>query len=104
MVDKSPGTHTFAFSQRDAPEVLPEPFPSKTKGAGNAGCTLHPRSRVQKHMEKRTRAYRYSRNTPAFPAQWLYGLWRALPGDEFLLPPSLRNEWLAWPGRALQPP
>jgi hypothetical protein len=25
---------------------------------------------------------------PAFPAQWFYGLWRALPGDEFLLPPS----------------
>src|SRR4026208_203142 len=53
---------------------LPEPCPSKTEGAGNAGCTLHPRSRVQKHMEKRTRAYRYSRNTPAFPAQWLDGL------------------------------
>src|SRR5262245_64554967 len=32
----------------------------------------------------RTRAYRYSRNNPAFPAQWLYGLCRALPGDEFL--------------------
>ena len=22
---------------------------------------------------------------PAFPAQWLYGLYRALPGDEFLV-------------------
>src|SRR4051794_35083385 len=31
-----------------------------------------------------TRAYRFSGNTPASPAQWLYGLWRALPGDEFL--------------------
>ena len=30
--------------------------------------------------EVRTRAYRYRRNTPAFPAQWLYGLYRALPG------------------------
>jgi hypothetical protein len=29
---------------------------------------------------------------PAFPAQWFYGLWRALPGDEFLLPPSL-TDW-----------
>jgi hypothetical protein len=26
-----------------------------------------------------------SGNTPAFPAQWFYGLCRALPGDEFLL-------------------
>ena len=33
---------------------------------------------------KRTRAYRFSGGTPAFPAQWLYGLLRALPGDEFL--------------------
>jgi len=29
---------------------------------------------------KRTRAYRFSGGTPAFPAQWLYGLYRALPG------------------------
>jgi hypothetical protein len=30
---------------------------------------------------KRTRAYRYRRSIPAFPAQWLYGLLRALPGE-----------------------
>ena len=36
------------------------------------------------HKQKRTRAYRFSGNTPAFPAQWLYGLCLALPGDEFL--------------------
>ena len=29
----------------------------------------------------RTRAYRFSGNTPAFPAQWLYALLRALPGE-----------------------
>ena len=27
------------------------------------------------HKEKRTRAYRFSGNTPAFPAQWLCGLY-----------------------------
>src|SRR3954463_7154453 len=32
-----------------------------------------------------TRAYRFSGNTPASPAQWLYGLWRDLLGDEFCL-------------------
>src|SRR3954470_16465190 len=37
------------------------------------------------HKGKRTRAYRFSGNTPAFPAQWLYGLCRALPGDEFFV-------------------
>ena len=32
-------------------------------------------------LGKRTRAYRYRRSIPAFPAQWLYGLLRALPGE-----------------------
>ena len=29
----------------------------------------------------RTRAYRFGGSIPAFPAQWLYGLLRALPGE-----------------------
>src|ERR1700720_2952280 len=33
------------------------------------------------HKEKRTRAYRFSGGSPAFPAQWLYGLYRALLGE-----------------------
>jgi len=33
------------------------------------------------HKRVRTRAYRFSGGYPTFPAQWLYGLWRALPGD-----------------------
>ena len=43
------------------------------------------------HKKVRTRAYRFSGGNPAFPAQWLYGLYRALPGDEFVLSPSLMN-------------
>ena len=53
----------------------------KSEGAGKTGCLLHPRSRVQMRTKKRTRAYRYRRSIPAFPAQWLYGLLRALPGE-----------------------
>src|SRR4051794_14312996 len=53
----------------------------ETEGAGKTGCALHPRSRVQCAQEVRTRAYRSSGEHPAFPAQWLYGLWRALPGE-----------------------
>src|SRR5205807_873257 len=48
------------------------------KGAGKTGCALHPRSRVQTVQRARTRAYRSSGEHPAFPAQWLYGLYRAL--------------------------
>src|ERR1700724_3483845 len=53
----------------------------QSEGAGNTGCTLHPRSRVQQCTTKRTRAYRFSGGNPAFPAQWFYGLFRALPGE-----------------------
>src|SRR5258708_38669363 len=60
------------------------PFLSQQREQGNAGCALHPRSRVQLCEKLRTRAYRFSGNTPASPTQWLYGLWRDLPGDEFL--------------------
>src|SRR5258706_14717113 len=41
-----------------------------------------------KIAKKRTRAYRFSGGNPAFPAQWFYGLLRALPGDEACLTPS----------------
>ncbi|SIO42225.1 hypothetical protein SAMN05443247_05156 [Bradyrhizobium erythrophlei] len=73
------GEHNFAFSRRDVPESCKSFRPKKTEGAGNAGCLLHPRSRVQNCAKKRTRAYRYSRSIPAFPARWFYGLCRALP-------------------------
>jgi hypothetical protein len=69
--------------------------PRKSEGAGKTGCALHPRSRVQNGQQKRTRAYRFSGGNPAFPAQWFYGLYRALPGDRAFLPPSpLRSSLL----------
>jgi hypothetical protein len=80
---------TSAFSRRDAPEVCVNFRALKSEGAGNAGCTLHPRSRVQNCAKKRTRAYRFSGGNPTFPAQWFYGLYRALPGDRAFLSPSL---------------
>jgi hypothetical protein len=43
---------------------------------------------------------RYRRSNPAFPAQWFYGLCRALLGDEFVLSPSLADQGLTEPGRA----
>src|SRR3954447_5506937 len=75
--------HKSAISRRDASEVCINVAPKNKEGAGDAGCALHPRSRVQLCEKLRTRAYRFSGNTPASPAQWLYGLWRDLPGDEF---------------------
>jgi hypothetical protein len=74
--------------------------PSTKEGAGNAGCVLHPQTRVQKCTKSAHESNRYRRSNPAFPAQWFYGLCRALPGDEFVLSPSLADQGLAEPGWA----
>src|SRR5437879_12700211 len=66
----------------------------KKEGAGNAGCALHPRSRVPKIAHLAHTSIQGSGNTPTSPAQWLYGLYRALPGERALLPPSLLRSLL----------
>ena len=72
-----------------SPEVFQLRWPSsnqRAQGKPGADCT---RGLVcQTHSNRRTRAYRFSRNSPAFPTQWLYGLLRALPGERAFLPPS----------------
>src|SRR5439155_24019188 len=62
--------------------------PSKIEGAGNAGCALHPRSRVPRIAQLAHTSIQVSGNTPTSPAQRLYGLLRALPGGAGLLSPS----------------
>ena len=65
------------------------PFsPRDRKGAGNAGREPHPQPRVEMKEPHEHSHHRFSRNIPAFPAQWFYGFLRALPGDLALLPPS----------------
>src|SRR5437667_3051215 len=54
---------------------------SKLEGAGKTGCLLHPRSRVRFAQTKVHTSIQGSGSIPAFPAQWLYGLLRALPGE-----------------------
>src|SRR5271170_1959993 len=52
--------HNFSFSRHHAPELCKIRLPSKTRGrrrpsregAGKTGCALHPRSHVQKCIEK----------------------------------------------------
>jgi hypothetical protein len=93
------GSRHMAYCSRGAFRPSLKSFrPRKSEGAGNAGCALHPRSRVPKLRIRRTRAYRFSGNTPASPAQWLYGLLRALPGDEFLFVTVVCGLRLCLPG------
>src|SRR5258706_10463606 len=59
------------------------------EGAGKAGCPMHPQSRVRSEVEAHERSHhRYTGVDPTSPAQWFYGLLRALPGDQACLTPS----------------
>jgi hypothetical protein len=72
-----------------APEFCFVATPMKNRGRREDRVRAAPAvSRAKCTSQKRTRAYRFSGNTPAFPAQWFYGLLRALPGDRAFLPPS----------------
>ena len=52
----------------------------RAQGRPGACRTRGPACRLR--ISKRcTRAYRFGGSIPAFPAQWLYGLLRALPGE-----------------------
>src|ERR1700676_2325962 len=59
--------HTSAFPRRDAPEVLHENCPSRNEGAGNTGCTLPPRSRVQKCTTKTHTSIQVQRRQSGIP-------------------------------------
>src|SRR4051812_32772369 len=57
---------------------------SRTKGAGKAGRRLAPEVRTRKTHAGLTTGVA---GRPAFPAQWFYGLWRALPGERCTIAP-----------------
>src|SRR6266481_4250831 len=61
------------------------PFPPNRREQGMPGARCTRDLACKMHKEKRTRAYRFSGSNPTFPAQWLYGLCRALPGERIRL-------------------
>jgi len=58
---------------------FPPPKIQRAQGMPDARCTRGLACNV--HRKMRTRAYRFSGEHPTFPARWLYGLLRALPGE-----------------------
>ena len=61
--------------------------PLKSEGAGKAGRRLRPQHRVQWVVKNAHGFDRYSRDIPAFPTQWCYGLYALSPGKRPFLPP-----------------
>ena len=68
------------------------------EGVGNAGCPLHPRSRVPFVVVERTRVTTSTPESPGIPARnGFNSLCRALPGDRALLPPSSADRFCLSP-------
>src|SRR5258705_11825685 len=80
--------HGFAVSPRLSREGYLNFASSCYRGRRECRVRAAPAVSRAKLQKKRTRAYRFSGGNPAFPAQWLYGLLRALPGDQACLTPS----------------
>ena len=69
------------ISRLEKPEACMSSAPRNQRAQGRPGARCTRGLACNCAQRTRTRAYRFSGNTPAFPAQWLYGLLRALPSE-----------------------
>ena len=67
--------HAFSFSRHDLREVLQENLALEIRGRREDRVRAAPAVSRAMSDSGRTRAYRFGGITPAFPAQWLYGLY-----------------------------
>ena len=65
--------------------------PLVSEGAGNAGRPMRPIAACAMIVVERTRVSQVTPETPGIPRAMVYGLFRALPGDRALLPPSFAD-------------
>src|SRR6266853_2946247 len=82
--------HAFAISRRECARAVHEiSAPSRAWGMPDAQCTrglvCNDSGRTHTSNNEYTGITRHSRT------QWFYGLFRALPGDRALLPPSFHG-------------
>jgi hypothetical protein len=75
--------------------------PLHEESAGNAGRWPHPWPACNK--KRRRQSPQVSRDIPAFPARWLYGLLRALPRDRRSCPCHRRDARASQPNLASAP-
>ncbi len=89
----APRTHAFASSRLISPELCLDASPSMKEGAGKAGCRPGTHGPLcgrwqQEFAQRHTGEAKH----PAFPAQWLYGLCRALPGERCTIAPVVPRD------------
>src|SRR3569833_2390769 len=62
--------------------------PPMSEGAGKTGCRLAPAVHCAKvALQEAAQRHTGEAKHPAFPAQWVYGLCRALPGERCTIAP-----------------
>jgi hypothetical protein len=83
---------------------LPVVVPLENEGAGNAGCALHPRSRVQIVRVVRTRAYRAAENIRHSLRNGFTAYLALTPEYRALLASVASRNLALRPGRAFAPP
>src|ERR1700736_6784586 len=74
----SDSKHNSAFSRHGLPEVCMNVRPSSIEGAGNAGCALHPRSRVQNCAKNAHTSIQVQRKQSDFPCAMVLTVYSAL--------------------------
>jgi hypothetical protein len=81
--------HGFAISPRHSREFYLNVLSSEIRGRRECRALDAPAaSRAKLNKAHERSHHRSTGNHPAFPAQWFYGLLRALPGDQACLTPS----------------
>jgi hypothetical protein len=78
---KQPRGHKFAFPRRESPGALRQSRPRDREGAGKTECPPAPVGPRAKKLRKSAKTTGGGGITPAFPARWFDGLFRALLGE-----------------------
>ena len=89
MTPQSSTEYDFTFSRHEMPESCFSFAPLHQRGRRE--CRMHAAPAVSCASCTKENAHEHTGSAEAIrhsPAQWLYGLYRALPGDEFVLSPS----------------
>jgi hypothetical protein len=89
--------YASAISRHGLARGLRFVVPPKIEGAGNAGCALHPRSRVQNRPKNCTRAYRAAEAIRHSLRNGFTAYIALTPEYRAFLPPSPRENWHVGP-------
>src|SRR5262249_39844070 len=84
--------HRSVFPRRVFARGVAITLPLSERGRRKSRAPTAPAAPCAKNGNNAHGFDRYSRDIPAFPAQWFYGLFRALPGEAAFLAPVVSEK------------